>query len=48
MAAQFAGLFWGDLLVSLLLRVVQQPTARELAGRARAAAAGLLQLYPAR
>jgi len=48
MAAQFAGLLWGDLLVSLLLRVVQPPNPRELARRARAATAGLLQLYPAK
>lgn len=47
MAAQFAALLWGDLLVSLLLRVVQQPTARELARRARSASTGLLKLYPA-
>jgi AcrR family transcriptional regulator len=47
MAAQFAGLLWGDMLVSLLLRVVEQPNPRELARRARAATAGLLQLYPA-
>jgi AcrR family transcriptional regulator len=47
MAAQFAGLLWGDVLVSLLLRVVEQPNPRELARRARAATAGLLQLYPA-
>jgi AcrR family transcriptional regulator len=47
MAEQFAGLLWGDLLVALLLRVEQQPSPRELARRARAATAGLLQLYPA-
>jgi AcrR family transcriptional regulator len=47
MAAQFAGLLWGDVLVSLLLRVVQPPNPRELARRAQAATAGLLRLYPA-
>ena len=46
MSAQFAGLLWGDVLVSLLLRVVQPPTPRELARRARAATEGLLRLYP--
>jgi AcrR family transcriptional regulator len=47
MAEQFTGLLWGDVLVSLLLRVAQPPNPRELARRARAATAGLLQLYPA-
>lgn len=47
MVEQFSGLLWGDLLMSLLLRVAAPPSARELARRARAATAALLQLYPA-
>jgi AcrR family transcriptional regulator len=43
---QFAGLLWRDLLVSLLLGVAERPTPREIAGRAREAAAAFLQLHP--
>jgi AcrR family transcriptional regulator len=46
LAEQFAGLLWGGLLVSLLLGVVERPTPREIARRARDAAAALLQLHP--
>ncbi len=46
LAAQFAGLLWGDLIVSLLLGVIERPNPREIAGRARAAAAAFLQLHP--
>jgi AcrR family transcriptional regulator len=46
LAEQFAGLLWRDLMVSLLLGVVERPTSREIAGRARDAAAAFLQLYP--
>ena len=46
LAAQFAGLLWRDLLVSLMLGVVERPTPREMAGRARAAVAAFLQLHP--
>jgi AcrR family transcriptional regulator len=46
LAEQFAGLLWRDLLVSLLLGVAERPTPREIAGRARDAAAALLQLHP--
>jgi AcrR family transcriptional regulator len=46
LAQQFAGLLWRDLLVSLLLGVAEQPTPREIAGRAREAAAFFLQLHP--
>jgi AcrR family transcriptional regulator len=46
LAQQFAGLFWRDLLVSLLLGVAERPTLREIAGRARHAAAAFLQLHP--
>jgi hypothetical protein len=37
---------WRDLLVSLLLGVAERPTLREIAGRARHAAAAFLQLHP--
>jgi AcrR family transcriptional regulator len=46
LAEQFGGLLWRDLLVSLLLGVAERPTAREIAVRARAAAAAFLQLHP--
>jgi len=46
LAEQFAGLLWGTLMVSLLLGVAERPNAREIAGRARAAAAAFLQLHP--
>jgi len=43
---QFSSLLWGDLMLSLLLGVASQPSPREIAGRARAAAAAFLQLHP--
>jgi AcrR family transcriptional regulator len=46
LAVQFAGLLWGDLMVSLLLGVAERPNPREIAGRARDAAAAFLQLHP--
>jgi AcrR family transcriptional regulator len=46
LAAQFAGLLWRDLLVSLLLGVAERPNPREIARRARDAAAAFLQLHP--
>jgi AcrR family transcriptional regulator len=46
LAEQFAGLLWRDLLVSLLLGVAARPNPREIAGRARDAAAAFLQLHP--
>jgi AcrR family transcriptional regulator len=46
LAQQFAGLLWGDLMVSLLLGVAERPNPREIAGRARDAAASFLQLHP--
>src|SRR5215471_11668927 len=45
LAGQFAGLLWSDLLVSLLLGVAERPTPREIARRARDAAAAFLQLH---
>jgi AcrR family transcriptional regulator len=46
LAEQFGGLLWRDLLVSLLLGVAGRPKPREIAGRARDAAAAFLQLHP--
>ena len=46
LAQQFAGLLCGDLMVSLLLGVAERPNPREIAGRARDAAAAFLQLHP--
>jgi AcrR family transcriptional regulator len=46
LAEQFGGLLWGNLLVSLLLGVAQQPNSREAAARARDATAAFLQLHP--
>lgn len=46
LADQFGGLLWGNLMVSLLLGVVERPNKREIAERARDAAAALLQLHP--
>jgi AcrR family transcriptional regulator len=43
---QFAGLLWRDLMLSLLLGVAERPNPREIAGRARDAAATFLQLHP--
>ena len=46
LAEQFAGLLWRDLMVSLLLGVAKRPNPREIAGRARDAAAAFMQLHP--
>jgi len=46
LAEQFAGLLWRDLMVSLLLGVAGRPKPREIAARARGAAAAFLQLHP--
>ena len=46
LAEQFRALLWGDLMVSLLLGVAERPNPRELARRARDAAAAFLQLHP--
>ena len=43
---QFAGLLWGDLMVSLLLGVAERPNPREIAVRARNAAVAFLQVHP--
>ena len=47
-AATFAGLLWGDVMLELLLGVRQAPDAREVARRARSAAMAVMQLYPPR
>jgi AcrR family transcriptional regulator len=46
LAEQFTGLLWGHLMVSLLLGVAERPNPRQIAGRARDAAAAFLQLHP--
>jgi AcrR family transcriptional regulator len=46
LAEQFAGLLWRDLMVSQLLGVAERPNPREIARRARDAAAAFLQLHP--
>jgi AcrR family transcriptional regulator len=46
MAEHFAGLLWGNLKISLLLRVAERPNPREITRRAHDAAAAFLQLYP--
>jgi AcrR family transcriptional regulator len=47
-AAQFLALLWGDLQMSLLMRVAAAPAQAEIEHRARAAASAVLALYPAR
>jgi AcrR family transcriptional regulator len=46
LAEQFGGLLWRDLLLNLLLGVAERPNPREIAERARDAAAAFLQLHP--
>jgi hypothetical protein len=46
MAEQFAGLLWGNLMMSLLLRAVDRPSNREITRRAQDATAAFLQLHP--
>ena len=46
MAECFAGLLWGSLMVNLLLRVTERPSARDIARRAEQAAETLLGRYP--
>lgn len=45
MAERFAALLWGDLMISLLLRVVRRPTQEEAENRAHAAAIDFLKLH---
>lgn len=44
LAEQFGGLLWGNLMISLLLRVAKRPDSRELATRARNATTAFLKL----
>lgn len=46
MARQFLALLWGDLQISLLLRLVRPLRSDEIEKRANAAVAALLALYP--
>jgi AcrR family transcriptional regulator len=46
LAEQFGRLLYGDLMVSLLLGVAEPPSPRDIARRARDAAAAFLQLHP--
>ncbi len=46
MTDHFVGLLWGNRMLGLLLGVIDRPSAREIAGRAEAATAALLRLYP--
>jgi AcrR family transcriptional regulator len=46
LAEEFAVLLWGNLMISLLLGVAERPNSRDIAARARAAAAAFLQLHP--
>jgi AcrR family transcriptional regulator len=46
MTERFAGLLWGNLKVSLLLRVTERPSPREMTRRARDATAAFLKVYP--
>ena len=46
MTEQFAGLLRGDLMVGLLLRVIDRPSASEIARKARDATEAFLNLYP--
>jgi len=45
LADQFGGLLLGDLMINLLLGVATRPDRREIAARARSAAAAFLQLH---
>ncbi len=46
MAGRFFALLWGDLQISLLLRLVEPLQPDQIAGRAKSAVAALLSLYP--
>jgi len=46
MAEHFAGLLWRNLMLGLLLRIAERPTAHEIARRARDATAAFLSIYP--
>jgi AcrR family transcriptional regulator len=46
MAEHFAGLLWGNLIISLLLGVADPPNPNEIKRRVRNATTAFLQLYP--
>jgi AcrR family transcriptional regulator len=46
MAEQFAGLLWGDLIISLLLGIADPPNPSAIQRRARNTTMAFLQLYP--
>jgi AcrR family transcriptional regulator len=46
LAEQFAGLLWGDWMLSLLLGVIDRPGATDIADRTRVATAAFLRLHP--
>jgi AcrR family transcriptional regulator len=46
LAAQFVGLLWRDLMISLLLGVAERPNPRAIEARARDAAEAFLRLHP--
>jgi hypothetical protein len=48
LAAQFFGLLWRDLMISLLLGVAERPNPRAIEARARDAAEAFLGLHPMR
>ena len=46
MSSQFASLLWGNLMMSLLLRIADAPDLAEIKRRARGATTAFLRLYP--
>jgi hypothetical protein len=46
MTEHFAGLLWGNLMMNLLLRAVDRPSAREITRRAHDATLAFLKIYP--
>ena len=46
LAEQFAGLLWGDLMTTLLLRVAEPPDPSEIGRRAHGALEAFLRLHP--
>ncbi|HEV2984788.1 MAG TPA: TetR/AcrR family transcriptional regulator [Vicinamibacterales bacterium] len=46
LAAQFFGLLWRDLMISLLLGVAERPNSRAIEARARDATQAFLRLHP--
>ena len=46
MASQFLALLWGDLQITLLMRLSETPAPAEIEQRARATTRALLSLYP--